>query len=63
MYAVHDGYLPDYGTLLNAIAAGTVTAQDVMQAAVKANRLPKQTLSDRGYRWALSGELDGLRDD
>ncbi|HEY9671187.1 MAG TPA: hypothetical protein V6D11_07080 [Waterburya sp.] len=67
-YLAYQGYLKDQGipcndALLEAIAAGTVTAQDVMQAAVKANRLPEQTLSDRGYRWALAGQLDGLRED
>lgn len=67
-YLAYRGYLKDQGipcnsALLDAIATGTVTAQDIMQAAVKTNRLPEQTLSDRGYRWALAGELDGLRED
>ena len=67
-YLAYRGYLKDqgipcYSALLDAIAAGKVSAQDVMQAAAKANRLPEQTLSDRGYRSALAGELDGLRED
>lgn len=67
-YLAYQGYLenqgiPSNGALIDAIATGTVGAQDLMQAAVKANRLPEQTLSDRGYRWALEGELNGLTQD
>jgi hypothetical protein len=54
-FLAYQGYLENRGItsdgdLRNAIASGTITAQDVMQAAVKANRLSKQTLGDRGYR-------------
>jgi hypothetical protein len=35
----------------------------LMQAAVKANRLSEQMLTDQGYRLALAGELDGLAQD
>lgn len=67
-FLAYQGYLeeqgiPSNGTLLDAIATGKITAQNLMQAAVKANRLPEQALSDRGYRSALEGELDGLRED
>ncbi|MFB2894488.1 hypothetical protein ACE1CI_16380 [Aerosakkonemataceae cyanobacterium BLCC-F50] len=67
-YLAYQGYfadqgIPSNGALIDAIATGTVTAQDLMQAAVKANRLPEQTLTDRSYRWALEGELNGLAKD
>lgn len=67
-YLAYQGYLEDQGipsssALLNAIAFKTITAQDVIQAAVKANRLPEQMLSDRGYRHNLDEQLDGLRED
>ncbi len=52
--------IPSYGALLDAIAFRSVTAQQVMQAAVRANELPAQTLTDRGYRFALQSQLDGL---
>lgn len=45
---LEDRGIPSDGDLRNAIASGTITAQDIMQAAVKANRLSDQTLGDRG---------------
>ncbi|MEH2110815.1 hypothetical protein [Nostoc sp.] len=58
----YQGYLkdqgiPSNGVLMSAIASGTITAQDIIQAAVKANRLPEQTLSDQGYRHNLEDQL------
>jgi hypothetical protein len=67
-YLAYQGYLkdqgiPSSGALINAIASGTITAQDIMQAAVKANQLPEQTLMDQGYRSGLESELRGLAED
>ncbi|MHC5930817.1 hypothetical protein [Nostoc sp.] len=64
----YQGYLkdqgiPSNGALLSAIASGTITAGDIIQAAVKANRLPEQTLSDRGYRHNLEDQLQGFTAD
>jgi hypothetical protein len=64
-YLAYQGYLkaqgiPSNSALVNAIAAGTVTAQDVIQAAVQANRLPEQALSDQDYRRNLEDQLNGL---
>jgi hypothetical protein len=61
----YQGYLeaqgiPSDGSLRDVIASGTVTAQDIMQAAVKANRLSEQTLGDQGYRNNLEVQLKGL---
>ncbi|MFN6474710.1 hypothetical protein [Nostoc sp. DedQUE07] len=48
----YQGYLkdqgiPSNGALMSAIASGTIAAQDIIQAAVKANRLPKNTKRSR----------------
>jgi hypothetical protein len=55
-----DQGIPSYGALIDAIAFGKVTAQKVMQAAVRANRLPEQTLTDSNYRSALQTQLYNL---
>ncbi|MBW4519833.1 MAG: hypothetical protein KME16_09065 [Scytolyngbya sp. HA4215-MV1] len=67
-YLAYQGYLieqgiPSNSALVDAIAAGTVTAQDLMQAAVKANQISEQTLTDRDYRSALTDQLQGLGKD
>jgi hypothetical protein len=67
-YLAYQGYLksqgiPSNGALIAAIADGTITAQDVMQAAIAANWLPQQTLTDQSYRWALEMQLNGLTQD
>jgi hypothetical protein len=67
-YLAYHGYLkdqdiPDSGALIDALVSGTVTAQNVMQAAVKANRLSEQTLNDSGYRFALEDLLQGFTTD
>jgi hypothetical protein len=64
----YQGYLkdqgiPSNGALIDAIASRTITAQDMIQAAVKANRLPEQTLSDRGYSHHLEEQMAGLAAD
>jgi hypothetical protein len=64
-YLAYQGYLedlgiPSNGALLNAISFGKITAQDIIEAAVKANRLPEQILGDRGYRDNLEKQLQGL---
>jgi hypothetical protein len=64
-FLAYQGYLEDQGIpsdgdLRNAITSGTITAQDIMQAAVKANRLSEQTLGDQGYRNNLEVQLKGL---
>jgi hypothetical protein len=67
-YLAYQGFLKDQGipsnsALIDAIAFGRITAQDIIQAAVKANRLPEQTLSDRGYRHNLEEQLQGFTTD
>jgi hypothetical protein len=67
-YLAYRGYLkdqdiPSNNALIEAIVSGTVTAQDVIQAAVKDSWLPEQTLNDRGYRFALEDLLQGFTTD
>jgi hypothetical protein len=64
-YLAYRGYLnvegiPSSGGLIDALVSEKITAQDIMQAAVKANRLPEQTLNDQGYRFALENLLQGF---
>jgi hypothetical protein len=59
------GYLKDqgissYNALETSYQTGTITAKDVVQAAIRANRLPESTLQDRGYLNALDSTLRGL---
>jgi hypothetical protein len=67
-YLAYRGYLKDQGipsnnALIAALEAGTVTAQDVMKAAVKAHRLSEKTLTDQGYRFVLEGLLQEFTTD
>lgn len=67
-FLAYRGYLkaqgiPSGSVLLDEIGSGAVTAKNIIQAAVKANQLPEQTLSDRGYRHALEGQLQGFTTD
>jgi hypothetical protein len=67
-YLAYRGYLstegiPSSGGLIAALVSETVTAQDIMQAAVKANRLSAQTLNDGDYRFALESLLQGFATD
>jgi hypothetical protein len=65
-YLAYQGYLTDLGIpsdseLLNAISVGKISAQDIIKAAIKANRLSNQTLSDSGYRDNLDQQLKSLQ--
>ncbi len=56
------GYLSDqgissYGILATDYRAGRVTATDIVQAAIKANRLPASTLQNQGYLNALDANV------
>ncbi len=67
-YLAYQGYLedqgiPSNGALMNAIAAQTIAAQDLIQAAVKTNRLPEQALRNQGYRHDLDVQLHTLIED
>jgi hypothetical protein len=66
-YLAYQGYLkeqeiPSGGALLNAIVSGQLTAQDLMQAAVKGDRLPESILQNQDYRHNLEDQLKSLVD-
>jgi hypothetical protein len=49
--------IPSYGALIFAYQFGSVTAKDLVEAAIRANRLSPQTLADRGYVNAVKARL------
>jgi hypothetical protein len=56
------GYLKDqgisgYGALETSYKSGTIKAKDVVQAAIRAYRLPESTLQDQGYLRALDSNI------
>jgi hypothetical protein len=64
-FLAYQGYLkdqgiPSNGALLNAIDSGAITAQDMIQAAIKANRLPEEASNNGSYRHHLQVQLQGL---
>lgn len=64
-YLAHQGYLkdqgiPDRAALVDATATRTMTAQDLMQAAIKAKRLPERTLSEQAYHFNLENQLQAF---
>jgi hypothetical protein len=67
-YLAYQGYLKDQGipsnaALISAVASGRITAEDIIQAAVKTNRLPERMLKDQGYRNNLEDQLQGFTGD
>lgn len=49
--------IPSYGALIFAYQFGSVTAKDLVQAAIRANRLSSETLADTGYINAVNSRL------
>ncbi|MFN6462612.1 MAG: hypothetical protein RMZ41_012290 [Nostoc sp. DedVER02] len=52
--------IPSAGTLLSEFQIGNLTAKDVVQAAIKANKLPAKVLNDRGYVNAVDSQLTSM---
>ncbi|MEH1770108.1 hypothetical protein [Nostoc sp.] len=64
-FLAYQGYLkeqgiPSGGALLFKYQSGNLTAKDIVQAAVKANKLPAQVLNDSSYLNALDSQLTSL---
>ncbi|MEH1785607.1 hypothetical protein [Nostoc sp.] len=64
-FLAYQGYLkeqgiPSGGALLFKYQGGSLTAEDIVQAAVKANKLPAQVLNDSSYLNALDSQLTSL---
>lgn len=66
-FFAYQGYLkeqgiPSAGALIFEYQTGKLTAKDVVQAAIKANKLPAAVLSDRSYLNAVEAELISFSD-
>jgi hypothetical protein len=55
--------IPSYGVLIAAYQSGKISAQDLVQVAVEANRVSAEVLSDSGYLNAVEQALKQLQDD
>ena len=68
VYLAYQGYfrdqgIPGYSAFLAAYEAGRVSAEELVQSAVKKNKLSPETASDRGYLRAVKSQIEGLRKD
>ncbi len=66
-FLAYQGYLkeqgiPSGGTLLFKYQTGYLTAKDVVQAAIRANKLPSEVLDDRGYVNAVELQMKSFGD-
>ncbi|MDZ8088020.1 MAG: hypothetical protein RMY16_21010 [Nostoc sp. DedQUE12b] len=66
-FLAYQGYLkeqgiPSGGTLLFKYQTGYLTAKDVVQAAIRANKLPAEVLNDRGYVNAVELQMTSFGD-
>ena len=64
-FLAYQGYfkeqgIPSGGALVFECQTGKVTAKDVVQAAIKANKLPAQVLNDQSYLNAVESQLTSL---
>ena len=55
--------IPSYEALIAGYRSGQIRAEDVVQSAVKANRLSEEILNDQGYLYAVEAQLRGLEGD
>ena len=49
--------IPSYAVLLTTVASGKIHATDIVQAAIRSNRLPQETLNNQRYIDALEEHL------
>ncbi|MEH1917349.1 MULTISPECIES: hypothetical protein [unclassified Nostoc] len=66
-FLAYQGYLkeqgiPSGGTLLFKYQTGYLTAKDVVQAAIRANKLPAEVLNDQGYVNAVELQMRSFGD-
>ncbi|MEH2140338.1 hypothetical protein [Nostoc sp.] len=54
--------IPSAGRLISEFQIGNVTAKDVVEAAIKAKKLPVQVLNDRGYVNAVESQFRSMID-
>ena len=68
VYLAYQGYfrdqgIPGYSAFLAAYESGRVSAEELVQSAVKKNKLSPETASDRGYLRAVKSQIESLRKD
>ena len=68
VHMAYQGYfrdqgIPGYSAFLAAYEAGRVSAEELVQSAVKKNKLSPETASDRGYLRAVKSYIESLRKD
>lgn len=68
VYLAYQGYfrdqgIPGYSAFLAAYEAGGVSAEDLVQSAVKKNKVSPETASDRGYLRAVKSQIRSLKKD
>lgn len=66
-FLAYQGYLkeqgiPSAGGLIFEYQTGQLTAKDVVQAAIKANKLPAEVLGDQSYLSAVEADLISFSD-
>jgi hypothetical protein len=49
--------IPGYGVLSNQLQLGKVTARDIVEAGIKANRLAANTIENQGYINAVESQI------
>lgn len=52
--------IPSYAALIVAHQAGRISAEDLVESAIRANKLPSQILNDQGYLNAVEFKLERL---
>lgn len=58
-----DQGIPGYIAFLSAYETGKISSKDLVQSAVKKNKLSSQVLDDQGYLRAVEAHLERLRRD
>lgn len=58
-----DQGIPGYSAFLSAYETGKISSKDIVQNAVKKNKLSPQVIEDRGYLRAVEAHLERLKKD
>ncbi len=68
VFLAYQGFFESEGismaaSLINGYDAGKITAKDLVEAAIKMNRLPTAALTNRNYLSAVTRQLQALSED
>lgn len=58
-----DQGIPGYNAFLSAYDTGKISSKDIVQSAIKKERLSSEVLNDRGYLRAVEAQVESLRRD